>query len=170
MSMSHKAFVFDWEMFGRELAPLLAASLEDGDTVRLVEFGDRHRHFLRDPYKGERLGENWPGSLGVGGIQEVADFVLTRYYHPTEDGGLGEAWQEIDARLAAEQRLALLGQTFGSEESLFDPGKMGSYFQDCDTARKSLELLRRADRPELSGFLSLLEKAVSSAKGLYVTF
>jgi hypothetical protein len=170
MSMSHKAFVFDWEAFHSELAPLLAASLEDGDLDRLLQFGDRHRHFLRDPYEGERLGENWASTLGVGDTQEVAEFVLTRYYDPTEDGGLGEAWQEIDAHLDAEQRLALLGQPFGSEESPFDPGKMGSYFQDCDTARKSLELLRRMDIPEFSRFLSLLEQALSSSKGLYVTF
>lgn len=100
----------------------------------------------------------------------VADFVLTKYYDPREDRGLGEAWQVVEGRLDAEQRLALLGQPFGPEETPFDPGRMGSYFQDGDTARRSLEIIRQVERPECSDFVSALEQAVKSAKGLYVTF
>jgi hypothetical protein len=170
MSMSHKAFVFDWEAFRGELAPLLAASLEDGDPARLVEFGGRHRESLRDPYEGEPLGDDWAEHLEVGDVQEVADFVLTRYYDPTADGGIGEAWAEIEARLDAGQRLALLGRPFGPEETPFDPGRMGSYFQDGDAVRRSLEVLRQADGPELRGYISTLERAVRRAKGVYVTF
>src|SRR4051794_21853672 len=130
MSMSHKAFVFDWGAFHKELAPFLIEALENGDPTRLVEFGDRHRHSLRDPYEGECLGEKWSERLEVGDVQEVADFVLTRYYDATEDRGLSQAWLELESLLDAEQRLALLGRPFGPEEMLFDPGRMGSYFQD----------------------------------------
>jgi hypothetical protein len=138
MAMSHKAFVFDWDAFRGELAPLLAASLGDGDTTRLVEFGHRHHYSLRDPYEGEPLGDNWAGRLRLGDVQEAAEIVLTRYYDPTADGGLGEAWLWLEDHLDAEQRPALLGNQFGPEGAPFDPGRMGSYFQDGSTARRSL--------------------------------
>lgn len=168
--MSHKAFVFDWDNFQSELAPLLESGLRDGDTTRLVDFGDRHFDSLRDPYEGEPLGEDWSESLGAGDVQEVADFLLTRYYDPTQDGGLGEAWLGLEDHLDSEQRQALLGQPFGPEGAPFDPGRMGSYFQDGASVRKSLDGLRPTRRPELTGFVSLLERAVRSARGLYVTF
>jgi hypothetical protein len=170
MSMSHKAFIFDWDAFQRELAPLLEASLGDGDSTRLIEFGERYRHSLCDPYEGDPLGGEWAGRLGVGDVHEVADFVLTRYYDPTADGGLGEAWLGLEEHLDAEQRMAILGKPFGPARAAFDPGRMGSYFQDRETARRSLEVLQHLKGPELADFISLLERAVTSAKGLYVTF
>jgi hypothetical protein len=148
----------------------LGSNLRDGDTTRLVEFGDRHRESPRDPNEGERLGDDWAGGLGGGDVQEVADFLLTRYYDPTEYLGLGEAWLGLEDRLDAEQRRALLGQPFGPEGATFDPGRMGSYFQDGAAVRRSLVVPRQATRPELRGFISLLEQAVGSARGLCVTF
>jgi hypothetical protein len=170
MSMSHKAFILDWDAFRLELAPLLESSLRDGDTTRLFQFGDRHLESLRDPNEGEMLGDDWAGGLGGGDVQEVADYLLTRYYDPTEDVGLGEAWLGLEDHLDAEQRRALLGQPFGPEGATFDPGRMGSYFQDGAAVRRSLVALRQTTRPELRGFISSLEQAVSSARGLYVTF
>lgn len=170
MSMSHKAFVFDWNGFQSELAPLLARSLADGDTVRLIEFGSRHQISLREPYEGEPLDPDWIEHLEIGDVQEVADFVLTRYYDPTQDRGLGGLWSVLDDSLDAGQRQALLGRTVGPETEPFDPGRMGSYFQDEETARKSLDVLRQLTRPEVANFVSLLEQAVTSSKGLYVTF
>ena len=170
MSMLHKAFIFHWDAFRTELGPLLAASLHDLDTTRLIEFADRHRRSLRDPYDSERLSENWADQLEVGDVQEVGDFLLTKYYDPKEDRGLGEAWLLLEDSLDAEQRQALLGQPFGPEKARFDPGRIGSYFQNGDSTRRSLETLRHVHRTELSGFLSLLEQAVTANQGLYVTF
>ncbi|MEI8197241.1 MAG: hypothetical protein WCI73_15190, partial [Phycisphaerae bacterium] len=130
MSFSHKAFVFDWRQFNAELAKPLAESLRDGNTKRLIAFGERHLRLLRDPYEGLMLPTNWGEQLSEADIQEVADYVLTKFYNPTEDGGIGDAWLDIEVQLHADEREALLGMPFGEKTHVFDPGRMGSYFQN----------------------------------------
>jgi len=125
MSFSHKAFAFSSESFAEELAPLLSQSLASRSTSLLEAFIERHISACSCPYDGEPLGPEWRELLEMGTTQELADFALTKYYEPTEDFGLGEAWGQVEATLLAPQRAALLGTALGPPDNLFDPGLQG---------------------------------------------
>ena len=170
MSMSHKAFLFDWRRFQRELAELLASCLECDDAVALIAFANDHLDELKDPYEGEALNEGWTEQMENGDIQEVADFVLTKFYDPTADMGLGDIWMPIDAESEVSVRTALLGEPFGPPTQPFDPGRMGAYFQSPETCQRSLASLCSHERDGFGDFIRLLEQAVRESKGIYVTF
>jgi hypothetical protein len=170
MSMSQKAFVFDWANFQSELAPRLAKSLASDDAAPLVEFATAHLALLRDPDAGGSLDADWIERVDVRDVQVVADHVLTKYYDPADDGGVGDTWLKLDDELQGDARAALLGEPFGPPGRLFDPGRMGSYFQSEVAVPRSLRVLAALADPRLADFQSLLQRAVQSGKGLYVTF
>lgn len=64
----------------------------------------------------------------------------------------------------------VLGSGFGPQGNCFDPGKMGSYFQDPEDVQQSVAVLSRADLPALDRYIALLLKARDDRVGLYVTF
>ena len=170
MSMSHRAYLFDWRSFRDELAPLLEASLADHDVARLIAFANAHLSSLSDPYEGDPVTDDWMPCLENGDEQEIADYLLTKYYDPSADLGLGHAWLQLESSLPEEARAALLGRPFGPEQNLFDPGRMGAYFQDEEMTRTSLTLLRSQNHQALDAYIAFLEHAVFLGKGLYVTF
>jgi hypothetical protein len=171
MSFDHKAFAFDWDSFQREMAGVLSRALITGDASGLERFVESNLSTCTSPYDGGRLGSNWRRCLGMAGLQEVADFALTKYYDPSQDQGLHEAWADIDSGLPVEGKVALLGMPFGERaDRLFDPGLMGSYFQTPERVRASLATLRSVGASELEGYTRFLATVVSAAKGLYVTF
>ena len=88
MSMSHKAFAFDWRTFERELLPVLVHALSTDSGDGLVRFVDSNITHCTDPYEGEPLLPNWKDSLGTGDVQELGDYALTKYYDATDDCGL----------------------------------------------------------------------------------
>jgi hypothetical protein len=121
---------------------------------------------VRDPYEGEPLTEDWRSKLEAGDVQELADFAVTRYYQPSADFGIGEAWQALSNELPEAERAALLGSPFEG----FDPGRMGSYFQSERVAAHSLRALRNLSGPAAERFKQGLSEAVDSGRGIYVTF
>jgi hypothetical protein len=169
MSFDHKAFQFDWDRFEAELAPLIAESLETGDMDGLRQFMNRNAHECSNPYDDEPLDADWANSMEVGDAQELADFALTKYYRPQDDFGLGDAWAEIEAAMSPENRLCLLGRTFGFPAA-FDPGRQGSYFQTPSELELSLKLLSESTLPAVATFCQRIHAIVASGKGLYVTF
>lgn len=166
--MEHKAFAFDWNAFQGDLAPVLREALSSDAEAELAAFIERHRQSLTDPYEGEPLPEDWSSLMDNRDVQEHGDFALTHYYSPTDDFGIGGSWLALADSFPAAH--ALLGTPFGPEHRLFDPGRMGSYFQAPDTVNKSLRELSNADRPELSDFVNLLENCRTGGMGVYVTF
>lgn len=170
MSMSHKAFLFDWKGFQQEVASLLTSCLEGNDPARLVALANANLDELKDPYEGQPIDENWTEQMENGDVQEVADFVLTKFYDPTADAGLGDIWLQIDDEAETSVRSALLGDPFGPQTQVFDPGRMGAYFQSPETCERSLAVLRSQDQGKLDGFIGLLEQAIHEGKGIYVTF
>src|SRR5689334_17801487 len=170
MSMSHKAYVFDWQRFERELAALLMRSLTDGDAQGLIQFGNERLSALSNPYEGQLLASGWLGTLEVADVHEVADYVLTNYYTPTEDWGIGDSWLVVKEGLDAPHKSALLGNPFGPANNQFDPGRMGAYFQDEAMCRRSFALLNATKEEALGPFLAGLQRAIQSGKGVYVTF
>jgi hypothetical protein len=171
MSMSHKAFAFRWADFQRELAPILLSALTDTQPQALIDFANANFEALFNPYTAEPLKDDWREQLEVGDVQELGDFVLTKYYDPSEDAGLGDQWMRLEAHLGGTGKVALLGNPFGPAGKYFDPGRMGSYFQDEATVRRSLEELQTLGTGGgIDGFIQLLGRSVAEMKGIYVTF
>lgn len=176
--MEHKAFIFDYQFFLDDLSEILNHALKDNETFELIKFIEKHRQELRDPYEGEPLLEDWIDTIEFGTPEEYGDFALTRYYEPAKDMGLGYEWEEIDdclERLGESFRAAVLGRLFGSKDNVFDPGKMGSYFQSPEQIKENLLLLQEGLKrhPELAILkkaIAMLKTAAEEGKGLYVTF
>jgi hypothetical protein len=138
MSFSHKAFAFSWESFAEELTPLLSQALASERDAALEAFIERNISACSSPYDGEPLGSNWKELLEVGTTQELGDFALTKYYEPTQDFGLGEAWGELEAALLAPQRAALLGTAFGQPGSLLTQGSRVATFNRQSPSKRVL--------------------------------
>jgi hypothetical protein len=170
MSLEHKAFAFDWVRFTRGLQPTLLRALADDNSAILEKYIERHRNELRDPYEGEPLTEDWRDLLENEGVQEFADFTLTRHYRPAEDRGIGYGWSELRDELPEPQAAAMLGKSLGACGVTFDPGRMGAYFQTPVMVRRSLQMLATVRRPELKRFRNLLNRCAVTGSGLYVTF
>jgi hypothetical protein len=171
MSFDHKAFAFDWDAFEDELLPLVRDAVASSDPASLLIWCNARRSELTDPYEGGALVAEWDSSLENGDSQEIADFALTKFYDVTADFGLGAQWADLDARIDTTARAALLGRrlTFGNVG--FDPGRMGSYFQDPGDAKISLLALREETELAVADFRAHLEReCVARNLGLYVTF
>jgi hypothetical protein len=170
MSMSHKAYAFDWRRFEFELRPLLEGALVADNTGQLETFIDEHREVLADPYEGEPLSNDWRTALENRDVHEYGDYALTRFYDPADDCGIGEAWVRISERLSGRAANALLGCSVGAPKLVFDPGQQGSYFQTPAQVPESLAILKPLGVPELAPFIALLERCAADGCGVYVTF
>jgi hypothetical protein len=178
MSLNHKAFVFDYHLFQRELRPMLEAALASGAVAPLRQFMKENLPYLKDPDEGTPLEEGWEQRLETRDVDQYGDIALTKYYSPDLDGGIGSAWAELDVCLAAMNLASsTLGATIGNGQGRFDPGKIGSYFQSPDDVHRNLKALREASAempaellPSLSSFITLLQNAMEKRAGLYVTF
>ncbi len=179
MSITHKAYAFDWSAFERdELHGILLAALSCRDTAALCAYVNSNLEAIKDPYEGEPLGEDWQELLENRDVQEYGDFALTRFYDPAEDRGLGDSWRAIDLEFAEIDRAAFLGMPFGPVGAHFDPGRLGSYFQTPTQVLASRTQMRQCKLPGLKGrsrksleqFNEFLVECVEAGSGLYVTF
>lgn len=173
--MEHKAFIFDYQKFEQELLPLLKDGLATGECSSLILFIQQNLGSLTDPYEGEGLDDDWEETIESEDPHQYGDFALTKYYDPTNDIGLGSAWQSIQEVLPDNQRISpILGLIVGDARNPFDPGKMGAYFQNAGQVSGSLIFLQRLvqEHPseEVNEALELLLRVSQSQKGLYVTF
>lgn len=171
MSMSHKAFAFDWKAFeSDELYTLLVQALESNKVLALSRYIENHCTELKDPYEGEPLDRTWQEMLENCDVHEYGDFALTRFYDPAADWGVGCEWMEIDDLLSEADRGALLGFSIRSENNVFDPGRMGSYFQKPDRVLQSLKVVNALSIEAVESFKKLLEDCSQSELGIYATF
>jgi hypothetical protein len=171
MSMSHKAFAFDWKAFkSDELYALIIHALESNEPSPLARYIENHYLHLKDPYEGEPLGQTWQEILMNSDIQVYGDFALTHFYNPAADQGVAEAWMEIHALLSKTDRGALLGFSLCSVTNVFDPGLMGSYFQTPEQVSNSLKVVNKLAIKAIEPFKELLEECIQSELGIYVTF
>jgi len=175
--MEHRAFTFNFKAFTAELCPLLEKVLADGQVASLVGFIVENRRALKDPYEGKPIGQEWEALLDNRDVHEYGDFALTKYYDPVADIGLGDEWEAAQAisleRLGTD--LAVLGRTVGSADNLFDPGRVGSYFQseeDVATHLGQIEalLVGGEDSPVIERLRGMLATATKLGTGLYITF
>lgn len=171
MSMSHKAFAFDWKAFeSDELYTLLVSALESDEVSSLIEYIENYRAELKDPYEGEPLAQNWQEMLENCDVNEYGDFALTRFYDPAADKGVAEEWMQIDDLLSKTDRVALLGFPICSANNIFDPGVMGTYFQTPEQVPESLSIVNQLALEAVESFKKLLEDCSQSGLGIYVVF
>lgn len=174
--MEHKAFLFDYESFERELCPALVHALATGETRRLESFISTNLDALRDPYEGEPLDADWASLIEVKDAHQYGDLALTKYYSPTADIGLGSAWERVQGlpEIASRAESPILGTIIGSGDASFDPGRMGSYFQSARIVREHYEymlgLAKDAHSADLDEAVEMLAEAAKKNAGLYVTF
>jgi hypothetical protein len=98
------------------------------------------------------------------------DYALTKFYDPTDSYGLSDSWMSIGESLPPEAQHALLGIAVASGTKFFDPGKMGTYFQNPEQVRHSLTILENIEVDGLGDFKKLLRHCIKTGLGLYVTF
>src|SRR5262245_4292434 len=128
--MEHKAFIFDYEPFERELLPLLKEGLLTNHCNGVITFIRQNVESLTDPYEGEPLEEDWEDMIETPDAHQYGDFALTKYYAPSNDIGLGYSWQAIQDVIDTDRNVSpILGAVVGNPDDPFDPGKMGAYFQ-----------------------------------------
>jgi hypothetical protein len=105
------------------------------------------------------------------------DFALTKSYDPTSDIGLGAAWERLQELIVNDPDIVtspILGVTIGPEDSPFDPGKMGAYFQSPSQVTANyhhlLDLARESPSDVVADAVGMLGQAMRAGKGLYITF
>lgn len=178
MSMDHKAFVFDYTSFERELRPRLERALHRQETGELKEFIRIYRDVLKDPCEGMPLDEAWEHLIESDEPDQYGDICLTKYYDPASDIGLGPGWLAAQSHIekaAPGKGALLLGRPLHCGTVFFDPGKMGSYFASPDDVAQGLSLLQSLSgsgdvSQELDAVMAMLERARETNMGLYVTF
>lgn len=171
MLMSHKAFAFDWRRFeSDELYPLIVSALESDEVACLIAYIEKYLTELKDPYEGEPLEQTWQELLENYDVHEYSDFALTRFYNPAADLGVAEAWLEIDNSLTETERGVFLGLPIHSTATVFDPGRMGSYFQTPEQVLNSLKIVAKLCIKPVESFKKLLEDCSQNRLGIYVTF
>jgi hypothetical protein len=180
MSLEHKAFIFDAGKFSNELKPHLEADLRAGKSDQVRAFIISNISSLTDPYEGEELDECWEDMIENKDAHQYGDFALTKYYSPTADVGLGAEWktiQELLTDMAALKFSPVLGKPLKGGEEVFDPGKMGAYFQTSADVVESLNIMNSIEQSipknvieSFNEFKAILKEASKQDKGLYVTF
>jgi len=179
MTMEHKAFIFDYDAFVKELADILENAILKNESHQLIAFIENNLPYLKHPDEGKSLDYSWKEFIETGDVNEYGDFAITKYYNPDDDIGLGYNWMQLDDLLLQELNIdtsPLLGTIFGSSENYFDPGKQGSYFQSSEIVQENLELLNSLSNhklhnlPDIANLRKILLDALVSQKGLYITF
>jgi hypothetical protein len=173
--MEHKAFVFDYHPFEQELLPILSEALNSNDCTQLIRFIQSSLSSLTDPYEGEPLTIGWEDLIETADAHQYGDLALTKYYDPKHDIGLGAGWNSVQELMPLELTTSpILGHLIGPQSNLFDPGKLGSYFQSQNQVQESIHLLSKVAHhnlsPKLDEAVQVLEQALRCKKGLYVTF
>jgi len=176
MTMEHKAFVFDFRSFEKELRLILERALSSNDSSELLQFIEDHRASLKDPYEGEPLEEGWRGMAEGQDAQQWGDFALTKYYEPGNDLGLGRNWEVLQSELLAKlgKDQSVLGRTVGPPANPFDPGRMGAYFQTEEDVTANLSELQHFHSngagDQANRLVEILRAAAARGRGLYITF
>jgi hypothetical protein len=177
--MVHKAYVFDFEPFEQELMPLLEQAVAGGGVEPLLPFLDQHRSELQWT-RTIPLPQDLHAWCRQAGPQEVGGLALTAYYDVKENIGIGADWwsaQDTLARLGEDPDI-LCGWVLQKSGALFDPGGLGSYFQDVFDALTNRDGLNNflKDHPDRAPLFErarrMFQRALRTGKGkgLYVWF
>lgn len=181
MSMEHKAFVFDFEAFVQQLSNTLEKASLNNTNKNIISFINNNIVLLKHPDEGGAIDDYWEEILEeIKDVHNYGDIAITKFYDPDKDIGLGYDWQDIENILSCELLVdpgdIILGQKFGPIDNRFNPGRISSSFQSLEQVKLNMQLLQNLveQKPKLSialaDLLSMLQKAIDSQTGLYITF
>ncbi|MGF1581195.1 MAG: hypothetical protein ACFCD0_17660 [Gemmataceae bacterium] len=131
MSISHKAYFFDYSAFERELSQILYSALQDNDFSQLVGFINNDSSRFTDPADEQPLSSNWAEERELN-VQWCADIALSAYYDWTDSRGLNYGFDALDSYLrlvpeiGRDTDLFVGGSLFGPPGKRLDPGCMGT--------------------------------------------
>ncbi len=193
MSMEHKAFVFDTEMFHAKIEPVMKESINHPEVAR--QYISANYEQLQSPYTGEMLEENWEEEFDELTLQVYFDILLTACYDVEDDCGLGYLWDAVNGIVGAldafeEPQMAVLGRNVVINGVKVDPGMMGLGLVESHEIQDILDRLQEnrdeaediepedlqydADPEEwmeaYDGLCSVYEEAGRQGKGLLFTF
>jgi hypothetical protein len=147
MSIDHRAYLFRYHEFRRELADLLYHALETSEISPLREFISRNSPSLRREDVGELPAEE-PN------VQRYADLALTKYYDPVNEG-LSYGFDAVHAYLGTVPALdgqvdrLICGNLFGPKGKRLDPGYMGTGLLSPNEVQRLETLLSNAEYPSI---------------------
>src|SRR5438876_7267037 len=99
MAIEHKAWLFDYRRFDREMAGILYRALESDEIGELAAFIDQHRTTMTNQWTEEPLDADWRDGIECMDAPSLGDEALTRYYHFTAEIGLGYGCDAVLAYL-----------------------------------------------------------------------
>lgn len=185
MSMEHKAFLFDTQLYHAQLEELLLHCGETDDPQPLAAFIDQNLERMRSPYTADTLDTGWRQELTGDSVQELADFALTLCYDPEADIGMGPDWEDLcyameDIGLDGDSEYYFVGGEIQSGSFVLDPGGMGFGIIEPEDIPLIYDELERfypqfaRDEEELAEsyrtLMEIYETARSHSRGLMLTF
>ena len=88
MTLDHKAFIFDYDAFIKELADILENALVKNKIHELIAFIENNLSYLKHPDEGEYLDYSWKEIIETEDTSEYGDIAITKYYNPDDNIGL----------------------------------------------------------------------------------
>lgn len=130
MSMEHKAYIFDSELFELKLKNLILECIINNDIKKLRGLINNNIKDMKSPYDGESLKQNWENQIEIGNVQEYSDFVITCCYSPNNDIGLSYSWDSLlenltQLKLQFKCSYYILGKEVKQGRFVLNPGGYG---------------------------------------------
>ena len=155
MSISHKAWLFDYNAFADELAGTLDLALVSGSGEVLERFIARNLASLANPETEEALEPDWRDGVDLDDVQALADIALTRYYDLTDEQGFGGTFDALYVYLRSVPTLGecaellIGGELVGPAGNRLDPGLMGTGMLSAPFVAEFHKLLERTEWPPI---------------------
>lgn len=93
MSMEHKAYLFDCDLFVEKIQGFMEETVNDLNVAK--EYISQYHDIFCSPYTGAPLQDDWEQEWSSNTLQEYFDFLLTACYDINADKGLGYLWDGI---------------------------------------------------------------------------
>lgn len=95
MSMQHKAFLFDTDVYYEQIEPVIESCCKTGNSGAVRDYINNNLEQIYNPYTAENLEVDWQNELESGSMQELFDFILTICYELDDDIGLEYSWDGV---------------------------------------------------------------------------
>jgi hypothetical protein len=175
--MDHKAYPFNFNAYSLQLHHILVSALASGELRDLTQFVEREKESLSNPYEGDPLPADWRETFKIAKLQYCGQLALTKYFNASEEIGLGHEWEDAIAALNSagyDGEGIVLGDVVQGGDVVFDPNRLGSYFQTPEKVVDGWHAVRAVMESDpgssMEWLLRMFEVPKAKGFGLYVTF